>query len=214
MRDNKKKPTIKDLICEELKIDRNIYIEEVKDEISPYYDGNKIVLVTTGEDWKTTYQMSHELMHVAFDKYNNPNKLNTIWIEEIVCEAFSLYCLKKYRGRGIDSIKWSGYFKKDFYIKNNNIASPASPKTIEELNDLLSGYKEYDTLQFIHPYVLKIEKIIENDIGALIEFEDLAQFCKTNEITNNTDNEIAKVILKIQTQIEGTKHYGNTRKEN
>ena len=171
---------------------------------SPYFDSETNIVHLVKRDgillWNLVYQFSHEYLHYMFQIHSKgQNKDDSRWIEEIVCEAFSIYCLTLYcieEGR-----YWHGYLYHNFYILNRNIESCKPIKGLGNLNFALSGYKEMNTRQFIHPVVLRILKIIEMNYKQLLDMLDLTKFVSGNEITGIHDNEIISILSDFQYQI-------------
>ena len=167
-----------------------------------------LITIYLMEYWNCIYQVSHELLHLAFyehkhisKNYNTVSCINVMWIEEIVCEAFSIFCLEKY---AFSQYKyWRGYLNKKFYILNGNIKNQAEINTIEELNQRLKGYKDFESRQFIHPIALQISEIIKSDFNELLYFLNYIDHLEKNRISKDfaTENKIAKTIYSFQTKL-------------
>lgn len=151
-------------------------------------------------NWNEVYQLSHELLHAAFYKYNGCMPCEYLWIEEIVCEAFSIYCIEKYCHS--EKIYWFGYLSQNYYILNGNVSEPEKIKTIKELNGKLGGFKEYGVRQFIHPYALDIKNIINEDFGQLEEFLNYRKYIQDGKIEIDATNRIAIKIFSLQEKLQ------------
>lgn len=65
--------------------------------VNPFLKYDKIVLNCAGLSYwcQVIFQLSHELAHCVISRINDGSRNNIVsWIEETVCEATSLYCLK------------------------------------------------------------------------------------------------------------------------
>lgn len=159
----------------------------------------KIKLINVHQYWNLIYQASHEMLHLAFLENNNfINYSDTTWVEEIVCEGFSLYCLKCFAKE--EYLQWFGYLKPDFYLSNGNCKNVTKVSSLKELNMKLTGIKSYEIRQFIHPTALEVENIIERNISELTGFLDFQSYTDGLKITKNyaDANRIANAILKFQ----------------
>lgn len=95
------------------------------------------------------FQLSHEMCHFAIlQKKSEPNRYFTVsWFEELVCEAFSLYCLKFSEEHWLEcqlskinpsySASIDKYLQNELCKKGNDRFS-----SIETLNDLIAYEKE------------------------------------------------------------------------
>ena len=95
------------------------YHETIK---NPSFSPNdKSIRINKMNNWKEIYQFSHEALHLSFFEHTNGMApRDVMWIEEILCEAFSLYCVELLCKDEI--IDWCGYYKRDFYIRNCKIS--------------------------------------------------------------------------------------------
>lgn len=185
--------TIKEYIKDELNIHSNfeiIFKENIYPSIS-ICPPKITVAIVHGEDWNIIYQLSHEMMHLCFAENMNffIGSQQFIWVEEIVCEAYSIYSLKKHAQDEMK--KWFGYLYDDFYIRMG-IAHEIEIENIKTLNTKLNGYKDYNIRQYIHPLSLEILRIIEHDKKAFSGFWDYSIFF--NDIENHDNNKIAVLI--------------------
>lgn len=159
----------------------------------------KIKLIDVHQYWNLIYQASHEMLHLAFLENNNfKNHINTNWVEEIVCEGFSIYCLKCFARE--EHLQWFGYLKPDFYLCNGNCKNAAKVSSLKELNMELAGVKSYEIRQLIHPTALEVENIIERNISELTRFLDFHSYTDGMKIKKDyaDANKIANAILKFQ----------------
>ena len=110
---------IKEYFKDELNIHSNfeiIFKENIYPSISICLPEITVTIVHR-EDWNIIYQLSHEMMHLCFAENMGffVGRQQLIWIEEIVCEAYSIYSLKKHAQD--ETKKWFGYLYDDFYIR-------------------------------------------------------------------------------------------------
>lgn len=184
-----------ELIKNDLKISSNVIVSVKSDGRNPclHIENHKnIIEIIDSDDWNLIYQVSHELMHLCFyenRKFSKQNK-QLIFVEEIVCEAYSICNLRKYAMN--EYIKWVGYLHEDMYKKCCE-AKDIQLESIEELNKKLKGYKDFNTRQYIHPLALKILHIIENERK---EFEDFWRYEIYFDVTNKKSNN--KIYLEIR----------------
>ena len=191
---------IKEKISCVLNIDKDIglnYVEATSPCYSPY---EKTIQIVKSRFWNEVYQLSHELLHAAFYKYNGCMPCEYLWIEEIVCEAFSIYCIEKYCHS--EKIYWFGYLLENYYILNGNVSEHEEIKTIKELNEKLGEFKEYGVRQFIHPYALNIKNIINEDFGQLEEFLNYRKYIQDGKIESDATNRIAIKLFSLQEKLQ------------
>lgn len=193
---------IKRQICELLKVtDDILYIIEEESKY-PYinYEDKQIHIIQTN-DWRIVYQLSHELLHYAFMIYSEYLDTNYIWFEEILCEAFSIYCLEQFCDRDYDSwyhyLSPNMYYLEKFVTHENAIAKKSI--TLIELNEMLKGFKSYEIRQFIHPLALRIKAVINNNFSDLTDCLNYTKFITDNKLQNIKNN---KIVLLINDFIE------------
>lgn len=171
---------------------------------------SQITICFTGK-WNDTYQLSHEILHLFFAENNNFNmNADTTWVEEIVCEAFSIYCLSIYENDALYDLyinnTWSGMLLSDFYFKAGVLCKKDMIKNIslEDLNTKLSIRKSYKILQFIHPTALKVKHIIEEDFNQLLSFSKFPSHSKGLRLTKEYSkcNKIAEIIYNFQESLK------------
>lgn len=181
---------------------------------SPFININqnmsKITICFTGK-WNDTYQLSHELLHLFFAENNNFNmNTDTTWVEEIVCEAFSIYCLSIYENANLYDLKatstWFGMWSQDFYLKAVALCEKdmIGDISLEELNTKLSNHKSNEILHFIHPTVLEVKNIIEEDFDQLLLFSKFPSHSKRFRLTKEYSkcNKIAEIIYNFQESLK------------
>ena len=183
-----------------LNVDDDISLEYVEDKMPSYVPHEKRIQIVKELYWNEVYQLSHELLHAAFYKYNGCMPCEYLWIEEIVCEAFSIYCIEKYCHS--EKIYWFGYLSQNYYILNGNVSEPEKIKTIKELNGKLGGFKENGVRQFIHPYALDIKNIINEDFDQLEEFLNYRKYIQDGKIEIDATNRIAIKIFSLQEKLQ------------
>lgn len=192
---------IKDYLCKELDIKNKIQFEYADlnaPQCSP--EIGKIQIVRR-QNWNEIYQLSHELLHISFYEHNeNTLAKDCIWIEEIVCEAYSIMCLERFARD--ERIQWVGYLYDDFYIRNGNVNNVDTVSSVDELNKKVSGYKEFCIRQFIHPTALRIKSVIECNSKELIEFLDYQKYVEDGRLTLINDNKILQILFDFQELIE------------
>lgn len=137
-------------------------------ENAPYIH-NTTIHIGKCEHWNQIYQLSHELLHAAYSE-NNSKIIDYMYIEEILCEAFSIYCLKRFCRD--EYVLWKSYLTPymyycNGYTKSREIISSEGITSIQELNNKLKEYKTYATRQFIHPFVLLLVNYIDFDFNLL-----------------------------------------------
>lgn len=189
---------IKDLL-HEADLSVQVYFDA---DSSPYLLNGREIHLHKTNDWRETYQLSHELLHQVFFVNNRIKRADVMWIEEIVCESFSIFCLLYFELDDID--KWFGYLYPDFYRIFCGVHSVRSVDSIEILNKFLSGYKTLEILQFIHPTVLQILSIIQKDFSQLLSFKKYADFLSGDVLKKDTTNLIADALYVFQLSICGT----------
>lgn len=67
-----------------LNVDDDISLEYVEDKMPNYVPHEKRIQIVKELYWNEVYQLSHELLHAAFYKYNGCMPCEFLWIEEIV----------------------------------------------------------------------------------------------------------------------------------
>ena len=189
---------IKDLL-HEADLSVQVYFDA---DSSPYLLNGREIHLHKTNDWRETYQLSHELLHQVFFVNNRIKRADVMWIEEIVCESFSIFCLLCFELDDID--KWVGYLHPDFYCIFCGVQPVRSVDSIEILNKFLSGYKTLEILQFIHPTVLQILSIIQKDFSQLLSFKKYEDFLSGDVLKKDTTNLIADVLYVFQLSICGT----------
>ena len=192
----KKQKTI-DSICELVQIDKDSFQLIYKREGDPEVDWeNRIIYIEETNDWRKIYQFSHEALHLSFFDHNNQIHVPELnWIEEVVCEAFSIYCLTKYADD--ERINWCGYLWADFYKVNCKVDAKEI-RNLYHLNEELAGHKSYEVLQYIHPYVLDIVNILSWSTNQLHAFLNYTKFTNNNTIVENRNVKITMVLKDLQ----------------
>lgn len=82
------------LISNDPEADSPIFYSRI---VNPRFVYNTVVLNCTNFLYwcQVIYQLSHELAHCTISRMNDGSRVNEVsWIEETICEATSLYCLK------------------------------------------------------------------------------------------------------------------------
>lgn len=192
---------LKNNLCKELHIDNEIQLEYIDSNTPVCCPEIRKVKIVKNQNWNDVYQLSHELLHMSFYEHNGNITLNEcMWIEEMVCEAYSIMCLERFSQH--ERIRWFGYLDNEFYIKNGNVSTADTVSSIEELNEKVSGYKEFGIRQFIHPVALHIKSVIENDINELIDFFNYQKFVKGNRLALTNDNRVLRILFDFQELIK------------
>lgn len=179
----------------------NHYTINIKDtmvNVPLFTSSTNTIDIGNCEYWNQVYQLSHELLHAAFnEKCHGTNKVKYRWIEEILCEAFSIYCLKQFCRDDYQS--WKLYLHPYMYYINENcttreIISSEGINNINSLNEKLLEKKSYETLQFIHPLCLLIVNVIDTNIFWLYDLLDFTKYIDENDNFINCDNEIIMLL--------------------
>ncbi len=185
---------IKDYLCKELDINGAIQLEYADLNAPCCCPEIRKIQIVRKQNWNDIYQLSHELLHISFYEHNENNFAEEcIWIEEIVCEEYSIMCLERFAGD--ERIQWFGYLDNDFYIKNGNVNNVEIALSVDELNRMVSGYKEFGVRQFIHPTALRIKSVIESNIKELIEFLDYQKYTDEGRLIPLNDNKILQILF-------------------
>lgn len=197
------RPIIQD-ICGLIHLDPNSFEIKYQHNKNPrVYPYRRVIYISQTHNWKEIYQFAHEALHLSFFDHNNQCYTENInWVEEIVCEAFSLYCLINFAKDECRS--WYGYMSPGFYIWNCGIKGPKSIHSLKHLNDELLGDKDYEILQYIHPYVLKILQMMRQSIEHLQLFLNYTRFIEDNKICPNPDIKITLILNDMQEAINCT----------
>lgn len=182
-------------IKQELKLENDYPIKCDPNAKSPHCDGKTIFIVPQNEFWNDIYQLSHEMMHLRFDESENKSLKQYRWFEEIICEAFSIYCLNSYAKEQYCS--WRGYNLENMYL-SGNLCKKVNFVSLSELNDALMGYKTFETRQYIHNLSLKISKRImtnKKDFEQVWDYSN--EIINENLITKDIVNDLLKQIGEI-----------------
>lgn len=191
---------LKSNLCKELHISNEIQLEYIDSNTPVCCPEIKKVKIVKKQNWNDVYQLSHELLHMSFYEHNgNSNHNECIWIEEIVCEAYSIMCLERFSQH--ERIQWFGYLDNEFYIRNGNVSTVDTVSSIEELNEKVSGYKEFGIRQLIHPVALQIKSVIENDINELIDFLNYQKFVNNSKLVLTNSNMVLQILFDFQESI-------------
>lgn len=192
---------IEDYLCKELDINYEIQIEYADLNVPMCYPDKGKIQIVRRQNWNEIYRLSHEFLHISFYEHNeNTFAKECIWIEEIVCEAYSIMCLERFARN--ERIQWFGYLYNDFYIRNGNVNDVDTVSSIDELNKKVSGYKEFCIRQFIHPTALRIKSVIEGDNKELIKFLDYQKYVEGSRLALINDNKILQILFDFQESIE------------
>ena len=96
---------IEDYLCKELDINYEIQIEYADLNVPMCYPDKGKIQIVRRQNWNEIYRLSHELLHISFYEHNeNTFAKECIWIEEIVCEAYSIMCLERFARN--ERIQW------------------------------------------------------------------------------------------------------------
>lgn len=193
---------IKKCLCKELNISSDIQMEYIDSNAPVCCPTKQKVQIVRRQDWNDVYQLSHELLHIAFYQHNGNTSLDEfVWVEEILCEAFSIFCLEKFCQD--EKRQWFGYLLEDFYIRNGNVDKADYIKSLDELNQKVSGFKEFGVRQFVHPIALRIKNILDKDFSELLNFMNYKKYIGEDHFLVNGDNHILQVLYELQESLKG-----------
>lgn len=157
------------------------------------------------------FQLSHELCHYVIYLNNRGDYHMIKWIEESICEAFSLFCLKKW------SIEWNviGYpfINKDygrrmnFYRKTHMDEKTMHPSLMDNIN--MSVLLEIDNLSETdrlrrHDFVCQLSDLIsKQSISKLIDYQKYrySDLLLDTEQYDDLNNDAVHFICEIQNKI-------------
>ena len=195
-----------DTICKLINIDRSDIMYKYDDTKNhPYLDGN-VIFINSINDWREIYQFAHEALHFSFFQHTNGTTTEDVaWIEEVVCEAFSIYCVELLCQT--ERNYWLGYRERDLYIRYCGIKGPKHICNLKHLNEELRGYKSKELLQYIHPCALDIYHIIDSNLKELDRFFNYMQFVKDNKIIRSQDSTITLPLYDLQEAAENGLFY-------
>ena len=189
----------------------NICIKDSSEGVPVFKSDTNTILIANCDYWNQVYQLSHEFLHAAFNEHcKGKNISNYCWIEEILCEAFSIHCLKRFCKPEFPY--WKLYLRPYMYYLNGNcstreIVSSEGINTIQKLNEKLMNIKSYETRHFIHPLCLLIINIIDNNFSYLIDVLDFTKYLDKNGNFIECNNEIILLIkdfIEIKNLEKGT----------
>ena len=189
-------------ICNIVDVNSDSFKLEYRDNCGPeILLKERIIHINNTNDWREIYQFAHEVLHLSFwDHTGEGNVWEVNWIEEIVCESFSIYCLCSFADA--ERINWCGYLFPNFYkIKNRNLV-PIKIGSLDQLNQELDGHKSFEILDFIQPYVLCISDLMLCDIENLYNCLNYMVFVENNKIVIDKNVKITKVLHELQYLIE------------
>ena len=160
---------------------------------------------------QTIFQLSHELCHYALRQHKAQKELTLSWIEEIMCEAVSLYALK------YCAINWNqcglntrnpDYFKSIFeYLDNELNKSGTTGLKDCKTPELLSQYEtiaDTDRESHRNECILLYQEISKNPTDCLV-FCKYQKYINSNGITidfdtweNEDSSQLVRVLHKLQ----------------
>lgn len=128
---------------------------------------------------QTLFQLSHEICHYVIYLYNRDNYHIIKWIEESICEAFSLYCLKYW------SIKWNvigfpyinrSYGKQMYKYRNDRLKQEVlHPSILDDIDmntlEIINNKSENER-SYRHDFMCQLTNMISNNsIFGLIDYQ-------------------------------------------
>ena len=168
---------------------------------NPYYLlADRTIHISKTDDWREVHQFAHEVMHLSFAEHTNHiHDPDLIWIEEIVCTAFSIYCID-YLCQ-LEFRLWKPYLNNNVYSLYFGSNKLRRIQDIAELNKHLDGDKDYDVLNFVHPYVLRIYKAMLKDRTTITEFLNYLLYVKDDRVVFKYDIEFTLPLVEIQEKL-------------
>ena len=189
-------------ICDLIDLDKESFQIELRPGFNPECDLiNRIIYISVKDGWRSIYQFSHEALHLSFFDHNNHFISDDfLWIEEIVCEAFSIYCLEQFVVN--EKKDWKYLLYEECYILISKIQAPKTIQSLQHLNNELIGDKDESTLQYIHEYVLHLYMMMISDIEHLQSFLDFVKYTSGGRIMQETRHVLARPLIDLQEKFD------------